>query len=76
MANSFLEEEKAKGIEVAEWLVAQKVDVVLLADKARPQKSLRGKGPVYVFRDAGIELRQIESDTLIEAIRGLQEVDH
>jgi len=66
-ANSFLEEEKAKGIQVAEWLVAQKVDVVLV------KESLRGKGPVYVFRDAGIELRQIESDTLIEAIRGLRE---
>ena len=31
------------------------------------------EGPVYVFRDAGIELRQIESDTLAEAIRGLRE---
>ena len=58
VANFFLEEEKAKGIQVAEWLVAQKVDVVLV------KESLRGKGPVYVFRDAGIELRQIESDTL------------
>ena len=40
------------------------------------KESLRGKGPVYVFRDAGIELRQIESDTLAEAIRGLREKDH
>jgi predicted Fe-Mo cluster-binding NifX family protein len=69
LANSFLEEEKAKGIQVAEWLVAQKVDVVLV------KESLRGKGPGYVFRDAGIELRQIESDTLAEAIRGLGEKD-
>jgi predicted Fe-Mo cluster-binding NifX family protein len=69
VANSFLEEEKAKGIQVAEWLVAQKVDVVLV------RESLRGKGPVYVFRDAGIELRQIGSDTLVEAIRGQREKD-
>jgi cation diffusion facilitator family transporter len=67
VANSFLEEEKAKGIQVAEWLVAQKVDVVLV------KESLRGKGPVYVFRDAGIELRQTESDTLAELVRGLRE---
>jgi len=70
VANSFLEEEKAKGIHVAEWLVAQKVDVVLV------KESLRGKGPVYVFRDAGIELRQTDVGTLAEAIRGLREKDH
>jgi cation diffusion facilitator family transporter len=69
-ANSFLEEDKAKGIQVAEWLVGQKVDVVLLKD------SLRGRGPVYVFRDAGIELRQTEVGTLVEAIRELREKDH
>jgi cation diffusion facilitator family transporter len=62
VANSFLEEEKAKGIQVAEWLVAQKVDVVLV------KESLRGKGPVYVFRDAGIELRQTDASILGKAI--------
>ena len=62
VANSFLEEEKAKGIQVAEWLVAQKVDVVLV------KESLRGKGPLYVFRDAGIELRQTGASTLYKAL--------
>ncbi|MBL7065793.1 MAG: hypothetical protein ISS49_16580 [Anaerolineae bacterium] len=57
-----LKEEKAKGIQVAEWLVAQKVDVVLV------KESLRGKGPAYVFRDAGIELRQTDANTLGKAI--------
>jgi predicted Fe-Mo cluster-binding NifX family protein len=69
VANSFLEEEKAKGIQVAEWLVAQKVDVVLV------KESLRGRGPVYVFRDAGIALRQTDLGTLAEAIRGLREAE-
>jgi predicted Fe-Mo cluster-binding NifX family protein len=69
VANSFLEKEKAKGIQVAEWLVAQKIDVVLV------KESLRGKGPVYVFRDAGIELRQTDVGTLAEAIRRLRERD-
>jgi predicted Fe-Mo cluster-binding NifX family protein len=53
---------------VAEWLVAQKVDVVLA------KASLHGKGPVYVFRDAGIELRQAEADTLAEVVQGLQKL--
>jgi predicted Fe-Mo cluster-binding NifX family protein len=62
LTNPYLEEEKAKGIRVAEWLVAQKADVILL------KESLRGKGPVYVFRDAGIELRQTDADALDEAL--------
>ncbi len=53
--------ERAKGIRVAEWLAAEKVDVVL----ARPQ--LAGKGPDYVLRDAGIEVRGVQARTLGEA---------
>jgi len=55
--------EKAKGIRVAEWLVAQKVDVVLM------KESLRGKGPVYVFGDAGVEMQETAAATLEEALR-------
>jgi cation diffusion facilitator family transporter len=62
IVNGYLEEERAKGIQVAEWLVAQKVDVVLV------KESLRGKGPLYVFRDAGIELRRTDVGALFEAI--------
>jgi cation diffusion facilitator family transporter len=62
LANPFLEEERAKGIRVAEWLVEQKVDVVFL------RESLRGKGPVYVFGDAGVEMRETEAGTLEEAL--------
>ncbi len=54
--------EKAKGIRVAEWLVAQKVDVVLLSE------SLRGKGPLYVFGDAGVEMQETAATTLEEAL--------
>ena len=61
-ANPFLGEEKAKGIRVAEWLVAQKTDVVLL------KENVQGKGPVYVFADAGVELELTPADTLAEAI--------
>jgi len=54
--------DKAKGIRVAEWLVGQKVDIVFV------RESLRGKGPVYVFGDAGVEMRETEATTLSEAL--------
>ena len=63
LTNPYLEEGKAKGIRVAEWLVVEKADVILL------KESLRGKGPVYVFRDAGIELRQTDAGALDEALQ-------
>ena len=62
VANPYKDLEKAKGIQVAEWLVNQKVDVVLM------KESLRGKGPVYVFGDAGVEMRETEATTLSEAL--------
>lgn len=55
-------EEKAKGIRVAEWLVTQKADVVLL------RENLSGKGPVYVLGEAGIEMQLTEAATLADAL--------
>jgi cation diffusion facilitator family transporter len=60
--NPHKDAEKAKGIQVSEWLVAQNADVVLL------RESLQGKGPVYVFGDAGVEMRTSEAWTLAEAL--------
>jgi len=62
IANPHTEVERAKGIQVAEWLVGQKVDVVLL------KQSLRGKGPTYVFGDAGVEMQETTATTLSEAL--------
>jgi cation diffusion facilitator family transporter len=62
VTNPHMELEKAKGIQVAEWLVGQKVDVVLL------RESLRGKGPVYALGDAGVEMKETEAATLSEAL--------
>ena len=62
LSNPYREEERAKGIRVAEWLVAQKTDAVLLSE------SVRGKGPVYVFGDAGVEMREVEATTLPAAL--------
>ena len=62
VANPHKDLERAKGIQVAEWLVAQKADVVLM------KESLRGKGPVYVFGDAGVEMHETEAATLSAAL--------
>jgi predicted Fe-Mo cluster-binding NifX family protein len=56
---------KGKGIRVAEWLVDQKIDAVLL------RESLRGRGPTYVFRDAGVDMVPTMSGTLVEALATL-----
>jgi predicted Fe-Mo cluster-binding NifX family protein len=63
IANPHKDVEKAKGIQVAEWLAAQKADVVLL------RRSLQGRGPVYVFADAGVEMEETEATTLSEALK-------
>jgi hypothetical protein len=47
---------------VAEWLVAQKIDVVL------SREDVSKKGPAYVLREAGVELRATKSQTLGEAL--------
>ncbi len=59
--NPHREVEKAKGIRVAEWLVGQKVDGVLL------KESLSGKGPEYVFGDAGVEIVPTKAERMQEA---------
>ncbi|OQY17791.1 MAG: hypothetical protein B6I35_14045 [Anaerolineaceae bacterium 4572_32.2] len=62
IANPHQDVEKAKGIQVAEWLIAQEVDVVLL------RESLRGKGPLYALGDAGVEMEEIETETLADVM--------
>jgi cation diffusion facilitator family transporter len=63
VSNPHSKEEKAKGIRVAEWLVTQKIDVVL------SREDVSRKGPAYVLREAGVILRVTERQTIGEAIR-------
>ncbi len=58
LPNPYVKEEKRKGIYVSEWLVKNGVDVVLLKER------LHGKGPEYVFSDAGVEVSLIEATSL------------
>jgi cation diffusion facilitator family transporter len=62
LSNPYQQEEKAKGIKAAEWLVGHKVDLVLL------KGGMHGKGPVYVFGDAGVEMQETGATTLSEAL--------
>ncbi len=61
-ANPFLAEEKGKGIRLAEFLAARKVDILYC------REDFTGKGPVYVFSDAEIEVRNPGAVTLYELI--------
>jgi len=65
VANPYTAEDKAKGILVSEWLVSQKADVVLL------KEDLQGKGPTYVFGEAGTEIMPIAATTLTEVVAAL-----
>jgi len=62
LSNPYSLLERGKGIRVAEWLVGQKVDVVL------SREHLHGRGPAYVFRDAGVELMLTEARVVQAAI--------
>ena len=66
VANPHTKLPKAKGIQVAEWLVGQKVDVVLV------KESLHNKGPEYVFANAGVEMDDVVADTLAAALAALK----
>ncbi len=61
LKNPYMHEEKGKGIKVGEWLVQQGADVVCT------KREFTGKGPSYVFSDAGVEVFQMNASSLEEA---------
>lgn len=61
--NPYQAEVKSKGIQVAEWLVSQKVDCIVL------KENIQGKGPEIVLSNAGVELLYTRADTLTAAIQ-------
>lgn len=54
--------QKGKGIRVAEWLVEQKVDEVVVKEE------IKHKGPGYVFSNAGIKTHVVNLDYLDQAL--------
>ena len=61
--NPFQDLERGKGIKVAEWLVEQKTDQVLV------REDIKNKGPGYVFANAGIGVQQVSQETLIDVLQ-------
>ncbi|MFC1857200.1 cation diffusion facilitator family transporter [Thermodesulfobacteriota bacterium] len=64
--NPFAEEEKGKGIKVSEWLLKKAVDSVY------SPKGFKGKGPGYVFSDAGVTVIPANGKSLEEIQRNFQ----
>ena len=65
IANPYTEIPKAKGIRVAEWLVKQKIDIMVAKYDLHNKK-----GPSYVFADAGVECKIAAADNLSSIIDG------
>ena len=65
LRNPFAEEAKGKGIKVSEWLLEQDIDVIY------SPKGFQGKGPGYVFSDAGADVI-VTQESLSEIRKGIQ----
>jgi len=58
---------KGKGIQVAEWLVDNNVDQLVLAEE------IRSKGPGYVLTGAGVKISMAQARNLVEALAAIVE---
>ncbi|MEJ2199524.1 MAG: cation diffusion facilitator family transporter [Desulfuromonadaceae bacterium] len=61
LSNPYSHEPKAKGIKVANWLLEQGLDLMVVCQK------LEGKGPGFVLGDAEVEILVVE-DTEVETV--------
>ena len=66
--NPASEDEKGKGIKVSEWLLDKGVDLVYTP------KGFEGKGPGYVFSDAGVDVNVMEYKTLEDIKKEFQRI--
>ena len=66
--NPASEDEKGKGIKVSEWLLDKGVDLVY------SPKGFEGKGPGYVFSDAGVDVIVMEYKTLEDIKKEFQRI--
>ena len=64
--NPFSQDEKGKGIKVSEWLLEKGVDWVY------SPKALSGRGPGYVFSDAGVEVLVTDLKSLEDIKKNFQ----
>jgi len=66
--NPASEDEKGKGIKVSEWLLDKGVDLVY------SPRGFEGKGPGYVFSDAGVDVKVMEYKTLEDIKKEFQRI--
>jgi len=68
--NPYTHIKRAKGIQVAEWLVEKNVDEVAISE------DIKHKGPGYVFSDAGVKVHVISAKTLEDALSYITNQSH
>lgn len=61
--NPYQDMSKGRGLKVAEWLLNQKVDCVLV------KEDISQKGPGYIFDGAGVKIEIIQEDNVFEAVQ-------
>lgn len=66
ISNPFIQVEKGKGILVAEMLNRYSIDLLLV------KENFEGKGPLYVFSDAAVEVILTKEKTLEQALSSLK----
>lgn len=66
LANPFLQEEKAKGIKVARWLLENGIDILLT------HQDQSGKGPAFVLGDGGAEILLTRENDYKKALSAVQ----
>lgn len=69
VVNPFAGHPKGRGLEVAHWLLEQRVDVVITPE------DIRDKGPGHALSDAGIAVILSGATTLAQAMEELSVVD-
>ncbi|HOU25156.1 MAG TPA: hypothetical protein PLN42_13040, partial [Anaerolineae bacterium] len=70
LANPHRDEQRAKGIRVAEWLVKLRVDQLVVREE------LEGKGPAYVLADAGVRIVLTQAANLATALDSIRREQH
>jgi len=58
LENPFRTLEKRKGISLATFLVEKEIDILYT------RESFDGKGPEYVFANAGIKIRRVDRESM------------
>ena len=60
--NPYIKTEQAKGIRVAEWLISEKIDDLII------KEDITQKGPGYVLSNAGVKVHIVSMDSAEDAI--------